>query len=164
MPGVNCDMLNLPLGRHLAVTSKFYYGALAKLLEDSGLEKYYTLLLMIDNCEDKCTQQYLAKLGHIDKAQVTHMLDDLIERGYLFKEQNPEDRREYIIRMTDKAKQIVPQIRDAVKSLFHVTFEGISEEERIIFLKVLQKAFDNLSALPVEPISFKFQPSKKARK
>jgi DNA-binding MarR family transcriptional regulator len=158
------DILSLPLGRHLAVTSKFYYGVLAKMLEDSGLDKYFTLLLMVDNCKEKCTQQYLAKLGHIDKAQITHMIDDCINRGYLLKEQNPEDRREYLIRLSEKAKKLIPRIRTTVDELYEIALQGVTHEEREIFLKVLFRAYCNLSKIPAEPLSFQFKTNKKVRK
>jgi MarR family transcriptional regulator, transcriptional regulator for hemolysin len=158
------DISALPLGRHLAVTSKFYYGVLTKMLEHTGLDKYFTLLLMVDNCREKCTQQYLAKLGHIDKAQVTHMIDDCIRRGYLIKEQNPEDRREYLIRLSPKSVHILPDIRNAVADLEDLAMEGISKEEQEIFKKVLCRAYNNLSQIPAEPISFQFKPQKKNRK
>jgi len=164
MSSSQSESSTLPLGRHLAVTSKFYYGVLAKMLEDTGLDKYFTLLLMVDNCHEKCTQQYLANLGHIDKAQVTHMVEDCIRRGYLLKEQNPEDRREYLIRLSPKAEDILPNIRKAVADLEGMAMEGIPENERDIFMKVLCRAYQNLSKIPAEPISFQFKPNKKNRK
>jgi DNA-binding MarR family transcriptional regulator len=164
MSSPQSDTSTLPLGRHLAVTSKFYYGVLAKMLEDTGLDKYFTLLLMVDNCSEKCTQQYLANLGHIDKAQVTHMVEDCIKRGYLLKEQNPLDRREYLIRLSPKAKGILPNIRQAVAELEGIAMEGISDNDREIFLKVLCRAYSNLSKIPAEPLSFQFKPNKKNRK
>ena len=97
MPFSSEDILSLPLGRHFVVISRMYYGAFTKMLEQPDLDKYFTVLLMISNHPEKCTQQCLSKMGQIDKAQVTHILDELIEKGYVQKAQNPDDRREYLI-------------------------------------------------------------------
>jgi DNA-binding MarR family transcriptional regulator len=158
------DILSLPLGRHFAVMSKIYYGAFTKILEQPDLDKYFTILLMIDRLKDRCTQQCLAKMGQIDKAQITHILDELTEKNYVIKSQNPRDRREYLIELTPKGKSMIPKIETVMKQLFEVAMKDISEDDRNIFLKVLDASHKNLSTLPSNPVHLQVISNKKHRK
>ena len=164
MPFYSEDILSLPLGRHFVVLSRMYYGAFTKMLEQPDLDKYFTVLLMISNHPEKCTQQCLSKTGQIDKAQVTHILDELIEKGYVQKAQNPDDRREYLIHLTEKGQQLIPKIKEAMQQLLDVAFADVSEDERTTFLKVLQSAYCNLSELPANPVTIQVVSNKKQTK
>ena len=59
-----CD--RLPLGRSLAILAKTYYGALTKQLEHLEIERYYSILILIENHGADCTQQFICdELKHI---------------------------------------------------------------------------------------------------
>lgn len=164
MPYSEPDILSLPLGRHFAVLSKIYYGAFTNMLEQPDLDKYFTVLLMIDHLKDRCTQQCLANMGQIDKAQITHILDELTSKQYVVKAQNPRDRREYLIELTAKGKAMIPKIEAVMLQLFEVAMKDTSEEERLIFLKVLEASYKNLAALPANPVHIQVISHKKQRK
>ena len=164
MPYPEPDITSLPLGRHFAVLSKIYYGAFTNMLEQPDLDKYFTVLLMIEHLKDRCTQQCLANMGQIDKAQITHILDELTSKQYVVKTQNPRDRREYLIELTPKGKAMIPKIEAVMQELLEVAMKDVSEEDRKTFLRVLDTSHKNLSALPANPVHLQVISHKKQRK
>jgi DNA-binding MarR family transcriptional regulator len=118
-------------------------------------------MLMVDAAQCKCTQQYLANHSHIDKTQLVRILDDLIAKGFLIKEQNCQDRREFIIRLTPKSKELLPKIKEATEALNNYCLQGLSEMEKEVFFKAMQTMFDQLSQEPALPVIFNFKKSKK---
>jgi DNA-binding MarR family transcriptional regulator len=164
MPYSEPDILSLPLGRHFAVLSKIYYGAFTKMLEQPDLDKYFTVLLMIERLKERCTQQCLANMGQIDKAQITHILDELTAKQYVVKAQNPRDRREYLIELTPKGKAMITKIEAVMQQLYEHAMKDIPEEDRKTFLYVLETFYKNLSALPANPVHIQVISNKKHRK
>jgi DNA-binding MarR family transcriptional regulator len=157
----NKELQCLPIGRNLAVLSKLYFGVFTKKLEEMELDRYYSIMLMVDAAQCKCTQQYLANHSHIDKTQLVRILDDLIAKGFLTKEQNCQDRREFIIRLTPKSKELLPKIKEATEALNNYCLQGLSEMEKEVFFKAMQTMFDQLSQEPALPVIFNFKKSKK---
>ena len=139
-----------------------YFGVFTKKLEEMELDRYYSILLMVDAAQCKCTQQYLANHSHIDKTQLVRILDDLIAKEFLTKEQNCQDRREFIIRLTPKSKELLPKIKEATAVLNNYCLEGLSEEEKKVFFKAMQNMFEQLTHEPALPVLVSFKKSKKS--
>lgn len=156
----NKELHLLPIGRHLAVLSKMYFGVLTKKLDEMELDRYYSILLMVDAAQCKCTQQYLANHSHIDKTQLVRILDDLIDKEFLTKEQNCHDRREFLIRLTPKSKELLPKIKEATAELNNYCLQGLSEKEKEVFFKAMQTMFEQLTQEPAHPVLMSFKKSK----
>ena len=107
----------LPLGRSLALLAKTYFGALTKRLEHLEVERYYSILILIEDADKGCTQQFICDHLKIDKVSMVRILDYLTQKKYVKKVQNPEDRREYFVQLTPKAKKVMPEIHAAIDGL-----------------------------------------------
>lgn len=158
------EFCQLPLGRHFAVLSKMYFGVLLKKLDAIELDRYYSLLLMIEKASCKCTQQYLADQSHIDKTQLVRIIDDMIKKEFIVKHQNKNDRREYILQLTDKSKSLLPQIKAATKALNDHVLQDFSEEEKDVFFRGMEKIYQQLTDEPSHPVIFNFKKSKKSNR
>jgi MarR family transcriptional regulator, transcriptional regulator for hemolysin len=151
------DMVNLfnqePLSRPLGLIAKMYYGVLSKLLEHLDIEKHYGILVMIEQCSDGgCTQQHIADANRIDKASMVRIIDNLVERNLIERMTNPEDRREYRIVLTEKAKKMMPEVHKAIEELNKLCLNGLSKDEIDAFHKSLVVIGDNLKNLPAHEI------------
>lgn len=146
----------LPIGRHLTVLSKRYVGVLTKKLEDLDIERHYSLLLLLHYKPD-CNQKCIGDILHIDKTSLVGVIDYLEGKGYVKRELNPNDRREYFIRLTEKAKQEIPQIIDAVNTTNMIALKGFTEEEVRTFFRVLSEAYDNLGNEPVNNFTVEYK-------
>ncbi|MBL7882526.1 MAG: MarR family transcriptional regulator [Bacteroidia bacterium] len=150
-----CDLL--PLGASMAIVTKYYYGALSKMLESIDLERHYTTLILIHKTKNKCTQQYLSDMLHVDKVYMVHILDYLNEKGLVKRIKNPEDRREHLISLTAKGGKVIPEIEKSINQLNQIGLKGISKEEQKVFWMSVQTIMNNLKHLPTNEVDIKIK-------
>jgi MarR family transcriptional regulator for hemolysin len=119
-------------------------------MEDLGIDRYHYALTVICYYDGELTQKALAeKLGK-DKSLIVNIIDVLTENGFVYREINPADRREHLIRVTDKAKKAVPQIMASFEKINRRIKENISLKDMEIFENVLCSMQNNLERFPVE--------------
>jgi MarR family transcriptional regulator for hemolysin len=151
------DSTEFPFGRHLTAVTKLYVGALKKRFEHLDLERYYSVLILIENTEDNCTQQYIADVLQKDKTSMVGIIDALEKKGYIRRVTNPLDRRQHIIQLTGKAIKTLPEIHKGINELNATATKGLSKQEVKNFHKNLQLISDNLSKEPAYPIVATFE-------
>src|SRR4051812_25314680 len=117
--------IELPLGRQLSVLVKMYYGALTKRLEHLEIERHFSLLVLVEKSETKCTQQYISDWLKIDKASMVRIIDGFVKKGYLNRTVNPKDRREHWMELTPKAHKQMPEIHKEIKVLNEAALNGL---------------------------------------
>ena len=150
-----CDLL--PLAASMAIITKYYYGALSKMLEHLEVERHFTALYLIHKTNEKCTQQYLSDMLHVDKVSMVRMLDYLVDKGMIDRIVNPDDRREHIVALTKKGEKIIPEIENAIVELNKIATKGISKDEQKIFWFSVQSIMNNLKHLPVNTVDIKIK-------
>jgi DNA-binding MarR family transcriptional regulator len=148
---------NFPLGRHLSVLTRQYYGALTKSLEELDIERHYSILILLESSERKCNQQHISEALNIDKASMVRMLDYLSEKGYIKRIPNPDDRRQQHIALTDKAKKQLPRIHRSIAKLNKSATKGLSASEISGFYKMINTIYRNLSNEPAHEVVVNFK-------
>ena len=82
---------------------------------------------------------------------MVNIIDYLSDKGYVIRTINEKDRRQHLIKLTEKAREIIPKIEGAIIRLNSKSVENISESQIQTFLSVLQQISSNLSdAKPAE--------------
>lgn len=150
-----CELL--PLGASMAIVTKYYYGALSKMLEEIDLERHYTTLMLIHTTNEKCSQQYLSDMLHVDKVYMVHILDYLNKKGLISRMTNPSDRREHLITLTAKGKKMIPRIEEAIHQLNCIALEGVGKAAQKDFWITIQTIMNNLKHLPVNTVDIKIK-------
>ncbi|MGZ3885447.1 MAG: MarR family winged helix-turn-helix transcriptional regulator [Bacteroidia bacterium] len=157
------DLYNiLPFGRHLSVLTKMYIGALTKKLAHLDIERHYSILVLIESCEENCTQQFLSGFLRIDKASMVRIVDYLVKKKYVKRAVNPSDRREHRLELTPKAKKAMPGIHKAIKALNTAAFKGMSKKQAQDFHKSISVVRSNLSREPANTIIINYKKAKQA--
>lgn len=151
---------HLPLGRFLSLVSKTYFGALTKRLEHLDLERHYSILILVENPEVACTQQYISDYLHIDKASMVRIIDALVKKGFIERVVNPADRREHHIKLTEKAQAIMPEIHKAVEEMNDTAFKGLTEEDRKNLYRCMGTMLKNVEAMPAHQIIVNYKKAK----
>ncbi len=154
---------SLPFGRSLAILAKSYYGALTKRLEHLEIERYYSILIFIESEENGCTQQYICDHLKIDKVSMVRIINYLIEKKYIHKIHNPDDRREYLVELTRKSLKILPEIHQAIEEVNEAALKGISKPAQKELYKYLSSIQMNLDELPTEKIYINYKKSIKRK-
>lgn len=159
----NALIESLPFGRSLAILAKTYFGALSKRLEHLEIERHYSILIFIEGAENGCTQQCICDCLKIDKVSMVGRLDYLIKKKYVKKTINPSDRREHLIELTQKARNVLPEIHKAIDSLNKDAFKGLSKEQQKELYGFIHKVQSNLDPLPSQKIYINYKKAKKGK-
>lgn len=143
-----------PLITKLIFVSKNYLSAFSSFVEDLPIERYQYVLVLIAEKDEKLTQKALSELLKIDKSYMVSIINYLSDRGCVYREKNPEDRREQIIRLTEKAHQILPTIKKAFDRVNKQSFKNLSSEQIKSFYDTLNIVQANLSNSNPDTIIF----------
>lgn len=141
------DVPEFSFGRKFSLLGKLYFAELLKSLKHLGIERNFSVLVLIDKMGNKCTQKFIADTLHIDKTMMVGVIDDLSAKKFITRAQNPADRREYWIQLTPKAKKHMPEIKRTVTRINKTTLQGLSETEKAKFHKTLRLIYSNVKKL-----------------
>jgi DNA-binding MarR family transcriptional regulator len=151
----------LPLGRHLAILTKMYYGALSKRLEHLEIEKHYSVLVLIERHKETSTQQFIGDILKIDKASMVSVVDYLEKKKFIKRVVNPSDRRAYLLELTPKAKKVMPEIHAEIAAMNKVALKGMKKSEATAFNSALCRISSNLNKQPSAPVVIQYTKIKK---
>ncbi|HZW49698.1 MAG TPA: MarR family transcriptional regulator [Bacillota bacterium] len=115
-----------------------------KELQDVGITPglYAALLVLYE--KPGITQVEAAAIKRIDKATMGQMIDTLEKKKMVMREKLPNDRRAYSLFLTEQGRALVEtKWPDKVKAEEEAT-QSLSEEERAIFLRLLDKTNEKM--------------------
>jgi MarR family transcriptional regulator for hemolysin len=147
-----------PISRKLNQLGRAYLSLLAKQVEPLGISRYYYALTYICYHDGKLTQKALATELGKDKSIIVNVIDTLSEEGFVYREINPADRREHLLKVTEKAKKAVPKIIEAFETLNKSITDEIPDEEMKIFNIVLKKMGNNLKPFAAHETDYETKP------
>ena len=78
----------------------------------------------------------------LENPTVTGLIDRLEKSGYVKRSDHPNDRRVYLIHLTEKGKRVAIKALPIIKNLNEEIKKGYSKEEIEGFKKVLVGAFN----------------------
>jgi DNA-binding MarR family transcriptional regulator len=117
----------------------------AQLLSAWNLNaSHYGVLLLLEEI-DQASQQHLAQMLSIDRANMVALLDLLQERGLIERATDSLDRRRHLVKLTAIGRQEMQQIRQAEEGLDEALFEGLDTEEQTDLHRLLVKLFNSLT-------------------
>lgn len=90
-------------------------------------------------------QKDLEQNFNIRRSTATVMLQNLEQKGYIIREAVAQDARLKRIVLTDKAVEVNLAIRKQIDAFNEELEAGITEEEKEIFFRILDKVMQNLS-------------------
>ncbi|MDD6466843.1 MAG: MarR family transcriptional regulator [Erysipelotrichaceae bacterium] len=97
------------------------------------------LMHSIKNCT-VCTMSELAKREQISAQQLTRSIDELVNKNYVFRYINPNNRRETLVELTEEGKQVLDHVDQDVFRSMKTAFSQFSDQQ----LQQLIQAFDLL--------------------
>ncbi len=141
-----------PLTHQLIQVTKKYLNAFSDHTVDIPLERYHYALLLIDDHEECLTQKALAELLQVDKSFMVNMIDYLTHNGFVQRETNKEDRRQQIIKLTAKAKKMIPEINNSILTLNEKVFNDVAPEKVKTFFEIIDILQKNLKQMVTHEI------------
>ena len=109
---------------------------------DITIEQWTLLFYLWE--KDGLTPRELAISANKEKSTITRQIDALEKRNLITREPHYGDKRNKIIKLTKKGKSIKTGALGAANDVTMVSEENISEEELLIFKKVLKSIISNV--------------------
>lgn len=149
-----------PISRKLIHLGKVYLNVLSGRVQHLGVNRYWYILSLIHANNGRLTQKALAQMLGKDKSALVSIIDSLTEKGYVYREVNPADRREHLLKVTTKASKAVPEIVAAFEAINKTVATDLSLAEIETFNRVLLKMEENLKPYTSKEINLKLNLNK----
>ena len=92
---------------------------------------------------DGISNRELSKKSGLAMSSLTTMLERMEEKNLLIRKFCPTDKRKSLIFLTDYAKSLKSEYDEISDKMNEISFEGISDEERLAFEATLEKVLYN---------------------
>lgn len=112
-------------------------------LYDVNKTQLRALVFMKNHGEISMTE-LCAKLN-IEKGSLTSMIDDLTEKGYVFREKNLKDRRKYMIVITKEGEKIAADFTEKLSNSLEEKFFKLDSNDREKYLEAIETLQDLLN-------------------
>lgn len=122
---------SVDLGRQVANLSRLNRRFVTKRLGSYGLAGTMHMFILELNLHPGSSQDALSTRFLLDKGNVARRARQLEDMGYIIRNVNQDDRRQYQLYLTDKGKALVPVIRACLHEWSDIIGEGLSNEDRI---------------------------------
>lgn len=132
------------IGVYIDRTYKVVRQDLINRFLDAGIKitpEQWVILSKLENKE--LNQTELAGLSFKDHPTVSRILDLLSRKGLVERITDQEDRRRYLVRLTDNGKKIIEKAKPHVYASREKGWDNLSEEEYRQLIALLDKVFTN---------------------
>ena len=85
----------------------------------------------------------LCRVIGYDSGAMTRLLDRIEKKGLIRRVANPDDRRSYLIELTEESGALVPKARRQVQKVFATLLKGFSDGEAAALKAALEKILEN---------------------
>ena len=93
---------------------------------------------------DGISNQELSKRSGLAMSSLTTMLERMEEKNLLTRKGCPKDKRKCLLFLTEHANSLKKEYDEISDKMTKLSFEGISEDERLAFEKTLKNVLHNL--------------------
>ncbi|MCH7966918.1 MAG: MarR family transcriptional regulator [Thaumarchaeota archaeon] len=114
-----------------------------ELRERFGLGGSKWKIVVVLSIEEGITQKQLADMIFVEAPTLVPIIDKMEREGYLTRHPDPDDRRNNLIFMTKKSKEIVEPIIECILEIRSMALNKISKKDSDIVKKVLRQIMSN---------------------
>ncbi len=121
---------------------KFANSNFSKVVDDITIDQ--KLILQYINDYPELNQTEIAELVFKDNASLTRMINIMVNKKFIKRSMNDEDRRRFKIEITSKGKEVLNKLAPVIVDNRKKAFSGLTEDELIQLEKTLNKILSNL--------------------
>jgi DNA-binding MarR family transcriptional regulator len=138
------EALNVNTGFLMRKVSMASFEAFAAATAEYGLHPMHYGMLQILEAEEPISQQELGRRTGVDPSTMVARMDVLDENGLVERARSPEDRRSYEIRLSEKGREALVNLRNVAEATGDEVFGVLSEKERALLQKLLIRLAENV--------------------
>ena len=117
------------IGRYLSIAHRALLCRIDEKLSDYEIGVAQLHLLFPIFKKEGMNQKELVKIFNLDKGAVGRGLKKLEEKGFIRREDDPEDKRRNLLFLTDKSKDLKPELESIVDSVEEEAKRNLSQKE-----------------------------------
>jgi len=114
-----------------------------ELHERFGLTGAKWKIIAVLSIKEGITQKHIADMLFVEAPTLVSVIDKMEKEGYVKRESDPNDRRNNLIFMTKKSKDIVDPIIDSILEIRNMGLHKISKKDMETAKKVLSQIITN---------------------
>lgn len=136
-------------GFHIGFVSQALRNNITKRFNDNGFDitfAQWPMLVTLWHFED-LSQNAVSKMMQRDKTSVARMLSGMEKHSLISRKIDPNDRRNKLINLTDKGKELVSQLVPIMHNFVDDMCLGMSNEEINTLNLLLDKIFTNIEGV-----------------
>lgn len=137
------DEASMEIVMRLTSTSALQRAAQIRLFRSKGQERSiarYTILRILYFSGGRLiSQKEIGDQTRATSANVTYLIDGLVGEGLVERVQDEEDRRFSYVRLTPAGEELAAQLVPIMVEFMNGATEGFTEEEKIAFIRLLDK-------------------------
>ncbi|MDO5388444.1 MAG: winged helix DNA-binding protein [Clostridia bacterium] len=84
-------------------------------------------------------QKAISREMHVKESSVSSIVKTMVKNGFISKEQSKDDARNYIIKLTDKGREIAYILKSLAEQVEEEIYERLSNDEKENLIKILKK-------------------------
>ena len=136
-----------PILRLNAILHRRIHMYFDRQLKPYGLSFTHFRMLVYLAHNEGTRQEDIRAFIDADKGGVAHSIKRLVEKGYVARERDPQDKRAYTIRLTDEGRAFFEEFASVMQEWTDQMVAGFSSEELKLAEGFLQRMADNACAL-----------------
>ena len=131
------------IGRYTSCIYRNFHKYMHNQLQEYNLGSgQFHFLMMLYN-KDGVNQETLAETLHINKATSARAIKKLEQQGFVTRQRDTDDKRNYNVFLTEKAKKLKPKIRETLNNWTKILLKDISKEDEEYLYNLLEKIAKN---------------------
>lgn len=103
------------------------------------------MLFLLRN--DQLNQEKVAETLNLDKATVGRAVVKLMKEGYVSRSRDPNDKRAYILNVTEKGKDMELVIKKISFNVTSILLTDFQPDEKEIAFRFLKRMYQNMTSL-----------------
>jgi len=132
------------LGKYITIVNGSQITFIKGKLREYDITRSELNILIVLYREEGVSQQKFSEIYDLDKSTVTRTIDNLSGKGFVHREPSPQDRRKNLIKLTNKAKELKPQLITVLEKKEDCMTKGLSDGEKQVFRQIIKKMIYNL--------------------
>ncbi|OGI00065.1 MAG: hypothetical protein A2039_00275 [Candidatus Melainabacteria bacterium GWA2_34_9] len=140
------ELNNVGMGYMVNKAALYYKITVLQLFKEKNFAitpEQFGILFFLSK-EDGLYQRQLAKILLKDRPNITRLVDILEERGFVYREIDPNNRRIFKVFITEAGRTQVTEIHPLLLEIQNKATDGIKYEESESVKKILGKVCENL--------------------
>mgnify|MGYP001208253178 CR=1 FL=1 len=109
------------------------------LFAESGLTPLQFTSLMKIRDQGRASQNLLGRLTYADPATIMGVINRLVEREFIRKSADPDDKRKSILILTSKGLNLIESLETTAQEVSRETLAPLPPDEQETFLRLLEK-------------------------